>query len=52
MTTIQPEVLGIAKLVIDMYTDVQDRTVQRHIDRLAVTLTYEEFAKGAQRFKK
>ena len=52
MMTISPEVLGIAKLVIDMYTDVQDRTVQRHIDRLAVTLTYEEFAKGAERFKK
>ena len=49
MMEISPEVLGLAKLTIDMYTDVQDRTVQRHIDRLAVTLTFEEFAKGAQR---
>ncbi len=52
MMTISPEVLGLAKLAVDMYTDVQDRTVQRHIDRLIVTQTYAEFEKGAARFKK
>jgi enoyl-CoA hydratase len=51
MMEIQPEVLGIAKLAIDMYTDVQDRTVQRHIDRMAVSLTFDEFAKSMERFK-
>ena len=52
MMEIAPEVLGIAKLAVDMYTDVQDRTVQRHIDRLLVGLTFEEFAKSMERFKK
>jgi hypothetical protein len=51
MMTISPEVLGLAKLAVDLYTDVQDRTVQRHIDRLIVTQTYSEFEKGAARFK-
>src|SRR3954452_24156978 len=51
MMEIQPEVLGIAKLAVDMYADVQDRTVQRHIDRLAVSLTFDEFAKSMERFK-
>jgi enoyl-CoA hydratase/carnithine racemase len=51
MMTISPEVLGLAKLAVDMYTDVQDRTVQRHVDRLIVTQTYQEFEKGAARFK-
>jgi enoyl-CoA hydratase/carnithine racemase len=49
---IQPEVLGLAKLTVDMYADVQDRTVQRHIDRLAVTLTFDEFAKSMEKFKR
>ena len=31
------ETLGLAKLVVDMSADVQDRTVQRHIDRIANT---------------
>lgn len=52
MMGIQPEVLGIAKLAVDMYADVQDRTVQRHIDRMMVTLTFDEFAKSMERFKK
>jgi enoyl-CoA hydratase len=51
LIAIQPEVLGLAKLAVDVYTDVQDRTVQRHIDRLAVTLTFDEFAKSMERFK-
>lgn len=48
---ISPEALGVAKLAVDMYADVPDRTVQRHIDRLAVTLTFEQFEKSMQRFK-
>jgi enoyl-CoA hydratase len=52
MMEIDPEVLGIAKLAIDMYTDVQDRTVQRHIDRLVVTQTFEQFEKSMQKFGK
>jgi enoyl-CoA hydratase/carnithine racemase len=51
MIEIQPEVLGLAKLAIDMYADVQDRTVQRHIDRLVVTQTMDQFEKGTQKFK-
>jgi enoyl-CoA hydratase/carnithine racemase len=51
MMTIAPEVLGLAKLAVDMYADVQDRTVQRHIDRLIVTQTFSEFEKGTARFK-
>ncbi|MEZ4293306.1 MAG: enoyl-CoA hydratase/isomerase family protein [Myxococcota bacterium] len=49
---IQPEVLGIAKLAVDLYTDIPDRTAQRHIDRLAVTLTYDQFEQSMQRFKR
>ena len=49
---IQPEVLGLAKLAVDISADVQDRTVQRHVDRLAVTLTFDEFAKSMEKFKK
>ena len=52
MMEISPEVLGIAKLAVDMYTDVQDRTVQRNIDRMLVGLTFDEFAKSMERFKK
>lgn len=48
---IDPEVLGIAKLAVDIHTDVQDRTVQRHVDRLAVTLTFDQFAKSMERFR-
>jgi enoyl-CoA hydratase/carnithine racemase len=35
--TIPPEALGLAKLAIDMTTDVSDRNVQRHIDRVVNT---------------
>jgi enoyl-CoA hydratase len=49
---IDPEVLGIAKLAIDMYADVQDRTVQRHIDRLVVTQTFDRFEKSMEKFQK
>lgn len=49
---IQPEALGLAKLAVDLATDVGDRTAQRHIDRLAVSLTYAEFEKSMQRFKR
>lgn len=37
LTEIPAEVLGVAKLAVDMYADVSDRTVQRHIDRLIVS---------------
>ncbi|MDT3442423.1 MULTISPECIES: enoyl-CoA hydratase/isomerase family protein [unclassified Pseudofrankia] len=52
LTTIPAEVLGVAKLVVDMYADVHDRTVQRHIDRLAVTsLSYSpDFLNRAAKF--
>ena len=50
LITIQAEALGLAKLTVDMYTDVQDRTVQRHIDRLAVWSTFGEFEKSMRRF--
>lgn len=52
MIEIKPEVLGLAKLSIDMYADVQDRTVQRHIDRLVVTQTFDEFAKSMKKFER
>jgi enoyl-CoA hydratase len=51
LMAIDPEVLGIAKLAVDIDADVQDRTVQRHVDRLAVTLTFDQFAKSMERFK-
>jgi enoyl-CoA hydratase len=37
LITIPAEALGVAKLAVDMYADVSDRTVQRHIDRLIVS---------------
>ena len=51
MMEIDAEVLGLAKLSIDMFTDVQDRTVQRHIDRIVVTTTFDKFARTMQGFK-
>ena len=33
-----PEAVGMAKLAIDMATDVQDRVVQRHMDRIVNTI--------------
>jgi len=37
LIAIPAEALGVAKLAVDMYADVSDRTVQRHIDRLIVS---------------
>jgi enoyl-CoA hydratase len=37
MFSIPAEVLGVAKLAIDVYAGMQDRTSQRHIDRLLVS---------------
>lgn len=50
LMSIQAEALGLAKLTVDIYADVQDRTVQRHVDRLAVWSTFAEFEKSMQRF--
>jgi enoyl-CoA hydratase len=53
LITIPAEVLGIAKLAVDMYADVQDRTVQRHIDRLLVTgiMDSPEYKERTARFR-
>jgi enoyl-CoA hydratase len=37
LITIPAEILGVSKLAVDIYADVHDRTVQRHVDRLIVT---------------
>jgi enoyl-CoA hydratase/carnithine racemase len=52
LITVPPEVLGLAKLAVDIYTDVPDRTVQRHIDRIIVTGTMDspEFRARTARF--
>jgi enoyl-CoA hydratase len=52
LITVPAEVLGLAKLAVDMYTDVPDRTVQRHIDRIIVTGTMNspEFRARTARF--
>jgi hypothetical protein len=46
-------VLGIAKLAVDMYADVHDRTAQRHIDRLLVTgiMNSPEYEERTARFR-
>jgi enoyl-CoA hydratase/carnithine racemase len=51
LIAISPDVLGVAKLAIDMYADV-DRTTQRHIDRIAVhgLVQSGEFDKARERF--
>jgi len=51
MMTISPEVLGLAKLAVDIYTDVQDRTVQRHVDRIVAGSTFANFLEGTERFR-
>ncbi len=53
LITIPAEVLGIAKLAVDMYADVHDRTAQRHIDRLLVTgiMDSPEYAERTARFR-
>jgi enoyl-CoA hydratase/carnithine racemase len=52
LITVPAEVLGLAKLAVDIYTDVPDRTVQRHIDRIIVTGTMDspEFRARTARF--
>jgi enoyl-CoA hydratase/carnithine racemase len=47
------EVAGVAKLAVDMYTDVHDRTVQRHVDRLIITgiMDSPEFRSRTARFR-
>jgi enoyl-CoA hydratase/carnithine racemase len=50
---ISPDVLGVTKLAIDMYADM-DRTAQRHVDRIIVTgqMSSGEFYESRERFKK
>ena len=52
--TIPAEALGVAKLAVDMYADISDRTAQRHIDRLIVSgmLTSPEYLSRMARFRK
>jgi enoyl-CoA hydratase/carnithine racemase len=52
LMTIPTEALGLAKLTVDIAAVIHDRTVQRHIDRLAVTTTMPEFEKRTARFAK
>ena len=51
---ISPEVLGVAKLAVDIHADVHDRTVQRHIDRLLVSSmsTSPDDLEAVRRFRK
>jgi enoyl-CoA hydratase len=53
LMTIPAEVLGIAKLAVDMYADVHDRTAQRHIDRLLVSgmMNSPEYQERTARFR-
>ena len=37
LMSVPADVLGVTKLAVDMYADVHDRTVQRHVDRIIVT---------------
>jgi enoyl-CoA hydratase len=45
------EALGLAKVVVDIAADVHDRTVQRHVDRLAVFSTWPAFERSMARFQ-
>lgn len=51
---ISPEVLGVAKLAVDIHADVHDRNVQRHIDRLLVSgmSTSPEGLEAIRRFRR
>jgi enoyl-CoA hydratase/carnithine racemase len=51
---IPPITLGVAKLAVDLAADVQDRNVQRNLDRLANTTLFAsgEFVKRIERFRK
>ncbi|MBX6388721.1 MAG: enoyl-CoA hydratase/isomerase family protein [Frankia sp.] len=52
LISIPAEVLGVAKLAVDMYADVSDRTAQRHMDRLIVSglMNSPEFLERTRRF--
>ncbi|CAO5236183.1 enoyl-CoA hydratase/isomerase family protein [Frankia sp. AgKG'84/4] len=54
LITIPAETLGVAKLAIDMYADVSDRTAQRNIDRLLVSgmITSPDYLARMARFQK
>ncbi len=52
LISLPAEALGLAKLAVDMHTDVKDRGVARHIDRLAVYSTFGEWNARTARFKK
>ncbi|HEV8297716.1 MAG TPA: enoyl-CoA hydratase/isomerase family protein [Acidimicrobiales bacterium] len=52
LISLPAEPLGLAKIAVDIYADVHDRTVQRHIDRLAVFTTIADFEKSMKRFSK
>ena len=53
LMNVPAEVLGVAKLAVDVYTDVHDRTVQRHVDRIIVTgiMDSPEFQSRTARFR-
>jgi enoyl-CoA hydratase/carnithine racemase len=53
LITIPAEILGVSKLAVDIYADVHDRTVQRHVDRLIVTgiMDSPEFKARTARFR-
>jgi enoyl-CoA hydratase/carnithine racemase len=52
LMTIPAEVVGLAKVVVDIAADVHDRTVQRHVDRIANTnlTSSEEYRQRTARF--
>lgn len=52
LISLPAEALGLAKLAVDMYTDINDRGVARHIDRLAVYSTIGEWNARTAKFKK
>jgi enoyl-CoA hydratase/carnithine racemase len=53
LITAPAEVLGVAKLAVDIYTDVHDRTVQRHVDRIIISAIMDspEFRSRTARFR-
>lgn len=53
LISIPPEVLGLAKLAVDLHADVQDRTVQRHVDRIIISgmMDSSEFDARTARFR-
>lgn len=53
LMSVPAEVLGVTKLAVDIYADVHDRTVQRHVDRMIVTgmMDSPEFEARTARFR-